>query len=79
MSSLWGSCTYKKGTIRLNSKLYYMSDEFLEYIVVHEMCHMFVHNHSKSFYNLVIHFLPDYKKRWKEKKLFDGSPILAIN
>ena len=66
MKSLWGSCTFTTHDIRFNAKLFYMSDYFLEYIVVHEMAHIFVHNHSKKFYDIVSKYLPDYKKRWEE-------------
>lgn len=66
MKTLWGSCSFKEHNIRFNSMLYYMSDYFLEYIVLHEMAHFFVHNHSKDFYDLIRKYLPDYKKRWSE-------------
>lgn len=68
MKTLWGSCSYKEKIIRFNSMLYYMSDYFLEYIVLHEIAHIFVHNHSKNFYDLIKKYLPDYKKRWAEHK-----------
>lgn len=68
MKTLWGSCSYIEKNIRFNSYLYYMSDYFLEYIVVHEMAHLFVHNHSPRFYEIVKSYLPDYKSRWKEHK-----------
>ena len=68
MTTLWGSCSYRERNIRFNSYLYYMSDYFLEYIVVHEMAHLFVPNHSTRFYDIVKTYLPDYKKRWKEHK-----------
>ena len=68
MKTLWGSCSYKEGKIKFNSYLYYMSDYFLEYIVVHEMTHLFVPNHSQRFYSMVKKYLPDYKDRWKEHK-----------
>lgn len=68
MKTLWGSCSFHERTIRFNSMLYYMSDYFLEYIVLHEMAHLFVHNHSKRFYELISKYMPDYKKRWAEHK-----------
>lgn len=68
MRTLWGSCSFNERTIRFNSMLYYMSDDFLEYIVLHEMAHLFVHNHSKKFYDLIKRHMPDYKKRWAEHK-----------
>ena len=39
--------------------------EGVDYIVVHEMCHMEHRNHSKDFYNAVEKILPDYKIRIK--------------
>lgn len=68
MKTLWGSCSFRERTIRFNSMLYYMSDYFLEYIVLHEMAHLFVHDHSKRFYDLIKKYMPDYKKRWAEHK-----------
>lgn len=68
MKTLWGSCSYIEKNICFNSMLYHMSDYFLEYIVLHEMAHLFVHNHSKAFYDLVKKYMPDYKKRWTEYK-----------
>ena len=68
MKTMWGSCSFREAKIRFNSYLYYMSDYFLEYIVVHEMTHLFIPNHSKQFYNMVKRYLPDYKERWKEHK-----------
>ena len=71
MKTLWGSCTWQDKTIRFNSLLYYMSDSFIEYIVLHEMAHFFVHNHSKEFYNIITKYMPNYKTIWKEFKKFN--------
>lgn len=68
MKTLWGSCSYRERTIRFNTMLYYMSDDFLEYIVLHEVTHIIVNNHSKAFYNIITKYMPDYKSRWKEHK-----------
>lgn len=61
MKTRWGSCSYNKGTIRFNKKLARKPDEYIEYIVVHEMAHLFVPNHSKNFYDVVKKYLPNYK------------------
>ena len=61
MKTLWGSCSYQKRTIRFNTKLYFKSDEFVEYIVLHEMCHILVPNHSQKFYSIVARYMPNYK------------------
>ena len=68
MKTLWGSCSYLNKCIRFNSMLYYMSDDFLEYIVLHEITHIFVHNHSKEFYAIIKKYMPNYKKIWSEHK-----------
>ncbi|WP_146127336.1 M48 family metallopeptidase [Clostridium vincentii] len=58
--SRWGSCSYDN-KLMLNWKLIMASEESLEYVVVHEMCHMIHKNHSKEYWNLVSEILPTYK------------------
>ena len=62
MRTMWGSCSFHKASIRFNSKLYFKPDEFVEYIVLHEVCHLIEPNHSRSFYKLVARYMPDYKR-----------------
>lgn len=68
MKTLWGSCTFKTYRIRFNSKLFFMSDAFIEYVVVHEMCHLFIPNHSAEFYKMIAKYIPNYKMIRKESK-----------
>ena len=68
MKTQWGNCQYQKKILTFNSYLYYMSEKFIEAIVVHELTHLFISNHSKRFYNFVLKYLPDYKERMKEAK-----------
>lgn len=56
----WGSCSYDN-KLMLNWKLIMASEESIEYVVVHEMCHMIHKNHSKEYWNLVGEILPAYK------------------
>ncbi len=57
----YGSCS---GENRLNFSLYLMTkdEEFIDYVVVHELAHIKHHNHSKDFYAFVEKFVPDYKR-----------------
>lgn len=61
MRTMWGSCSFKTRNIRFNEKLYYKNDRFIEYIVLHELTHIIVPNHSKRFYNIIKKYMPDYK------------------
>lgn len=62
--SRWASCTYKN-EILFNLRCSMMPIQIIDYIVVHEMCHMEHRNHSKDFYLAVERILPDYKERVK--------------
>lgn len=68
MKTEWGNCNYVNSILTFNTYLYYMSERFIEAIVVHELAHLFVHGHGKRFYQLVYKYLPDYRERIKEAK-----------
>lgn len=57
----WGSCS-NKGNINLNWRLIMAPLHIIDYVVVHEMCHLKVMNHSKDFWNLVESILPNYRE-----------------
>lgn len=61
----WGSCEVYRKNINLNSELLKQSRKFAEYVVLHEVAHLEHPNHSKSFYDYVERFMPDWKKRSK--------------
>ena len=63
--SRWGSCS-GKGNLNFNWKLIMAPPEVLDYVVVHELCHLREFNHSPRFWALVAAQLPDYEvwKRW---------------
>ncbi|MDD4152041.1 MAG: M48 family metallopeptidase [Candidatus Gracilibacteria bacterium] len=67
LKSKWGSCSHTNN-ISLNLNLIHLDKKFLEYVVVHEICHLKEKNHSKNFWNLVFTFYPDYKEIRKELK-----------
>lgn len=64
----WGSCSSKRN-LNFNWKLILMPAEIMEYVVVHELAHLFEMNHSKAFWSIVERVLPDYRKRrtWLHK------------
>ncbi|MBE6154134.1 MAG: M48 family metallopeptidase [Firmicutes bacterium] len=66
MKSRWGVCNYKLKTITLNSELIRYNIENLRYVIVHEMCHFYHHDHSKKFWNMVSIYYPNYKQARKE-------------
>ncbi len=62
---LWGSASYPKNNINLNYKLLFAPQEMLDYVMVHELSHMKVRNHSRRFWELVERAVPDHKLRRK--------------
>lgn len=62
----WGSCSYKND-ISINYMVLQFSRKTIQYVVLHELCHIEEKNHSKRFYNLVSLYMPEYKK--EEEKL----------
>lgn len=66
----WGSCSSKKN-ITINMQLAKKDEKVIEYVVLHEMCHLVYMNHSKDFWSLVEMYMPkykDYRSRLKNTK-----------
>lgn len=61
MTSRWGSCS-SKGNICINYKLIQFPVECIDYVCIHELCHLKHMDHSKQFWALVESFCPDWKK-----------------
>jgi predicted metal-dependent hydrolase len=62
MKKRWGSLT-QTGILTLNLDLIKTPKECIEYVVVHELCHLLHHNHGPGFYQLLDRLLPDWVKR----------------
>ena len=61
MKTKWGSCSYRAGSIRLNTELAKKPPECLEYIVVHEMIHLLEPTHNSHFIALMDRFMPKWQ------------------
>lgn len=71
----WGSCS-SKGNLNFNCLLGLTPPEVLDYVVVHELCHLIEMNHSKQFWDAVERTLPDYKvhRKWLKD---NGNKLIA--
>lgn len=65
MPTRWGSCT-PKGKIILNPELIKAPRGCIEYVIIHELCHLIHHDHTQKFIDLQTKEMPDWEK-WKMK------------
>ena len=65
MPTRWGSCT-PKGKIILNPELVKAPKACIEYVIIHELCHLVHHDHTQKFIDLQTKEMPDWEK-WKLK------------
>lgn len=65
VKSKWGSCSYDN-RIMLNQQLVHLPPHLIQYVIVHEVCHLLEKNHAPAFWKLVAWFLPQYKLLRKE-------------
>jgi hypothetical protein len=83
MRSRWGSCSGSR-SIRLNTRMIHLPPHLIDYVVVHELCHLKEMNHSPRFWALVSRALPEYEALRRELRtvpvtLWQGDidPFLA--
>ena len=62
MARRWGSCT-QRGTILLNLELIKAPVACIDYVVMHELCHLKEPNHGPRFFRLLSRFMPDWEVR----------------
>lgn len=74
-TSRWGSCSSQKN-LNFNCLLMFAPPETLDYVVIHELCHLKEMNHSNKFWLLVKQIMPDYKqhKQWLKD---NGNNLIA--
>ena len=65
----WGSCSSKRN-INLNYKIIMAPKEVIEYVIIHELCHLKQMNHSEKFWKEVSNILPNYKMQLEHLKKF---------
>jgi predicted metal-dependent hydrolase len=69
MKRRWGSCS-SKGIITLSTELIKLPDLYIEYVIIHELCHLKHHNHGAGFYNLLSELFPEWKQVRKQLKMY---------
>lgn len=65
MKTRWGSCSWKKGSITLNSELLKIPLVCIEYVIMHELAHFKHQGHDRQFYSYLDELMPgwqDYKR-----------------
>ncbi len=64
----WGSCS-SRGTLSFTWRLVMASEDVIDYVIVHELVHLRIHNHSREFWTQVGLLMPDYKEKrlWLKK------------
>lgn len=63
MKSRWGSCSFLKNSILLNTELIKAPTHSIEYVIMHELCHFKYQKHNAHFYHFLRLVMPDWEKR----------------
>jgi predicted metal-dependent hydrolase len=69
MKRRWGSCS-GKGKITLSTELIKLPDLYIEYVVIHELCHLKHHNHGAGYYKLLSELFPEWRSVRKELRRY---------
>jgi predicted metal-dependent hydrolase len=64
MKRRWGTC-HTGGAIWLNRELIKKDPELIDYVIIHELCHLVHHNHGKDYYALLGMIVPDFRDKRK--------------
>ena len=69
MKGRWGSCN-SKGKITISADLVKLEETYLEYVILHELCHLKHHNHSPEYYRLLSEVFPKWKSVRKDLRRY---------
>jgi predicted metal-dependent hydrolase len=69
MKRRWGSCS-GKGVITLSTELIKLPDLYIEYVIIHELCHLKHHNHGSGYYKLLSEMFPEWKQVRQEMRRY---------
>jgi len=72
MQRRWGSCT-PEGKIILNLRLIQVPKLYIDYVIMHELCHLKEHNHSHRFYALLDRVMPDWRTKREDLNTLEVS------
>lgn len=75
MVSRWGSCQTVTGHITLNLRLGLVPPECMEYVLVHELCHLLHPDHSAAFHDEMTCLMPEWEARKRRLNAFDLRPL----
>jgi predicted metal-dependent hydrolase len=68
----WGSCSSKKN-LNFNYKIVFLPPHLVDYIIVHELCHLEEFNHGKQFWDLVARTIPHHESCRNELRVYEKT------
>jgi hypothetical protein len=73
----WGSCS-EKGNLNFNYRVIFLPQTLMDYVIVHELCHLAELNHSKKFWEHIARALPEYKEHRNHLKRITQVPATGF-
>lgn len=74
---IWGNCHYRDRAIHLNWQLVFFPPAVIDYVIVHELSHLEVPNHSRKFWERVERVLPDYRQHRQWLKINAARMVVS--
>ncbi|MFU8794222.1 MAG: M48 family metallopeptidase [Dethiobacteria bacterium] len=73
MKTRWGSCSWKRGKITINTELIKKARECIDYVLLHELAHFKFHKHDAAFYGFLSALMPEWQVRRQLLKKETGA------